>query len=77
MKNLDEKILDLIKLNGGNFIFPEFYSHEDRICWKIRNNYTQYAEEKIVLYPINEVTFEEALDKAIEVITKKHKEFYG
>ncbi len=48
-----------------------------KICWKIRNIYTQYAEDKIVLSPIDEITFEEALDKAIEVITKKHKEFYG
>ncbi len=30
MKTIDEKVQELININGGNFIFSEFYSHEDK-----------------------------------------------
>ena len=37
-----------------NPIFKEYYSHEGCECYKVKNPWTKYAEEKIVLCPVSE-----------------------
>jgi hypothetical protein len=79
MKSTEEKVQELIMLNGegeDSFIFSEFYSHTDKIMFKINNTFTHYNKDKIVLCGIDE-GFEHAVDLAIEEIIKKKGEFFG
>jgi hypothetical protein len=52
MKTIDEKVECLLSLGSG-FIFPEYYSHTHCMMWKIKNTYTDYKEEKFVLYSVD------------------------
>jgi len=73
MNIIDEKILKLMGLTS-NFLFIEFYSHEDCDMYKILNEYTGYREDKLVLCKVSD-GIEMALDLAIEYIIIKRK-FY-
>lgn len=70
---IDEKINELRKLTN-NFLFIEYYSHEECEMYKILNEYTKYNEEKLVLCRVSE-GIENALDLAIEHIGNAKKEF--
>lgn len=79
MKSTEEKVQELIMLNGegeDSFIFAEFYTHTNKIMFKINNTFTHYNKDKLVLCGIDE-GFEHAVDLAIEQITKKKGEFFG
>lgn len=77
MKNqfIDLKINHLLELTD-EFIFPAYYSHEGKPMWKIKNVYTNYAGETLVLCGVDE-GIEKALDLAIEYISKAKFEFFG
>ncbi len=64
---MEQKILELINITGGNFLFTEYYPHTNKEMWKILNPYTKYGEEKFVLGSVSE-GFEKSLDQAIETI---------
>lgn len=72
---IDLKIAQLLSLTN-DFIFPEYYSHESKIMWKILNTYTKYSSEKLVLCGVEE-GIEKALDLAIEHITKAKTIFFN
>lgn len=60
---IDEKI-KLLRTITTNFLFIEYYSHQDCEMWKILNEFTNFNTEKIVLCPLEE-GIEKALDLAI------------
>lgn len=72
--DIDSKVKELLNLTN-NFIYTEWYSHEQAICFKIDNEYTKYAKETTVLCKVSE-GIEKALRTAIEVITVKKAKFY-
>ena len=74
MKRIDKKIFILHGLTN-NFLYIEWYSHDDAFCYKIDNQYTAYRKDVIVLCKVRE-GFEHALDLAIEAIQKKKQEFW-
>lgn len=79
MKTLDEKVLELVVLNGegeDSFIYTEFYSHANKITFKINNTFTRYNKDIHVLCNIDE-GFEHAVDLALEQIEKKKAVFFG
>jgi hypothetical protein len=61
---IDEKI---IKLRGvtSNFIYIEYYSHEQSDCWKIDNEFSAYSKDKFVL-----CRFDEGIEKALDLAIK-------
>jgi hypothetical protein len=71
--NLQEKINLLLSLSN-EFLFIEYYTHTKEYMWKIKNIFTEYSQEKVVLYATNE-TFEKSLDAAIEYISKAKEKF--
>jgi hypothetical protein len=73
MQNIDEKIQDLLALSN-EFIFAEYYSHTNKMMWKIFNTFTHYKSEKFVLCEVGE-GIEKALDLAIEIITTEKQKF--
>ena len=70
---IDILIGDLFKITS-NFIYAEYYSHTDCVMWKIDNEYTKYAKDKIVLCPVSE-GIEKALVLALAMIAKHKNEF--
>ena len=72
---IDDKILNLIDLTS-NFLFIEYYSHENCDMYKILNEYTHYNKDKIVLCKVSD-GIELAVDLAIEQILKIKSEFLG
>lgn len=73
-KELNEKIRELVELNG-DFLYTEYYSHEQKVCWKINNNFTYFNEDIIVLGAIEE-DFMMILEKAINIIQKRKDDFF-
>lgn len=73
--NLQEKINLLLSLSN-EFLFVEHYTHTRKDMWKIKNIFTEYNEEKIVLYATDE-SFEKSLDAAIEYISKAKEKFFN
>jgi len=71
-----KKIDQLLTISGDKFVFPEYYSHDDRMMWKIENIWTNYAKDMLVLCEF-ERDFDEVLTLAIETITKQKKLFFG
>lgn len=69
MNPIDVKIQELRSLTS-NFIFIEYYSHESADCWKIDNEFTEYARDKLVLCRVDE-GIEKALDIALDIISKR------
>lgn len=57
-------------MTNKNPIFIEHYPHEGRECFKVKNPWTKYAEEKIVLCPV-EQGIEKATELASQVLTQK------
>jgi len=74
MKTIDDKISELIELNN-EFLLIEYYSHTQCEMYKIRNVYTEFKEEKIVLCPISD-GIEKALDIAISEINKSKIKYF-
>ena len=72
--NLQEKI-DLLLSLSNEFLFVEHYTHTRKDMWKIKNIFTKYNEEKVVLYATDE-PFEKSLDAAIEHISKAKEKFF-
>lgn len=72
---IDSKINQLLSLSD-EFIFPTYYSHTDKVMWKISNVYTKYGSETFVLCGVEE-GIEKAIDLAIEHISKAKEKFYG
>jgi len=73
--NLQEKI-DLLLSLSNEFLFVEHYTHTRKDMWKIKNIFTEYNEEKVVLYATDE-PFEKSLDAAIEYISKAKEKFFN
>lgn len=71
---INKKCLELISLSD-EFIFPSYYSHEDKKMWKISNAYTHYGGETLVLCGVDE-GISKAIDLAIEHISKAKNNFY-
>lgn len=63
MEKIDLKIKELMKLNDS-FIFIEYYTHTNQDMYKILKTDTEYREEKLVLFSVEE-GFEKSLDEAI------------
>ena len=74
-KELNKKIRELVELNG-DFLYIEYYSHEQKVCWKINNNFTYFNKDVIVLGTLEE-DFMTILEKAINVIQKRKSEFFS
>lgn len=72
---IDKKINKLRDITS-NFLYIEYYPHEDTDCWKIDNEFTHYNKDKLVLCRLDE-GIEKALDIAIEHIEKKKLLFFG
>lgn len=70
---IDEKILALSEITS-EFLFKAYYSHENAICWKINNEYSEYNKETFVLCKVED-GIEKALDLAIKTITEKKNIF--
>lgn len=75
MSEIDKKIQDLLSITD-EFIFPAYYSHTNKLMWKISNEYTNFNEETLVLCGVDE-GIEEALDLAIEHIGIRREKFYN
>ena len=73
--NIQELTNQLIEL-CGNYIFPEYYSHTHKDMWKIKNPFTHYSEEKIVLSGIDE-PMAKSLNEAIKTIKERKDKFFG
>lgn len=73
-ESIDAKIARLLDLTG-EFIFPAYYSHTDKLMWKIENVYTNYSNETFVLCGVDE-GISTALDLAIEAIDRARKKYY-
>lgn len=73
MNSIDEKIAKLREITD-NFLFIEYYSHENCYMYKILNEFTKYQQDKIVLSSIED-GIEKALDLAIEHIPKMKLSF--
>ena len=67
-KRIDKKVETLRKLTN-NFLFIEYYTHSGCDMYKIKNEWTRYAEDKLVLSPVSE-GIEKALDLAIISVKK-------
>lgn len=65
---VDEKILELRKITD-DFIYIEHYSHTGEDMWKIKNQYTKYREETLVLCSLKEGILT-ALEMAFTEINK-------
>jgi len=74
-KTIEEKVRHLVDLNN-EIIYPEYYSHEGKVMWKVNNLFTKFKQEKIVLCSLDE-GFEKALDMATKEITLRKNEFYN
>ena len=77
---IDSKIQKLRKLTN-EFIFIEYYSHEDSDCYKIKNEFTKYGDNTIVLCKVSD-GISRAIDNAIKIIghnrnKKKTKLYLG
>jgi len=72
---LQEKIDHLLSLSD-EFLFVQYYTHARKSMWKIKNIFTEYNEEKVVLYATDE-PFEKSLDAAIEHISKAKEKFFN
>lgn len=70
MEDINAKIRKLRSLTD-KFIFIEYYSHLNCDVYKIENQYTKFAEEKIVLCRLQD-GIETAIDKAVDVIQKAY-----
>lgn len=57
-----------MSFNCSNPIFIEYYSHLDCNCYKIKNPWTKYKEEVIVLCPVKD-GYEKARDAAKRTLT--------
>lgn len=53
-----------------NPIFIEYYPHEGCECYKVKNPWTKYREEKVVLCPVSE-GIGRATVLAAQVLTQK------
>lgn len=71
--DLDLKLEELCRLTS-NSLFVEYYPHTREKMYKILNEYTLFAEDKIVLCPVSEGIYK-ALDMAITAITEKKQTF--
>lgn len=70
-----DKLIDDLRSITSNFLFIEYYSHEECDCYKIMNEYTKYKSDKIVLCKVSD-GFEKALTLAIVHIEKKKQAFF-
>ena len=75
MKKIDKNIAELRELTS-EFIFIEYYSHENCDCYKILNEFTSYNQDKIVVARIDE-GIEKAIQRAIEIISKRKNNFFN
>ncbi len=71
--SIDDKVKKLVGLTN-EFIFVEYYSHTNKDMWKIMNEYTPFASDKLVLCEFDD-GIEKALDIAIVEIEKRKHEF--
>ena len=55
---------------NANPIFIEYYPHENCECYKVKNPWTKYHEEKVVLCPVSE-GIGRATVLAAKVLTQK------
>jgi hypothetical protein len=71
--SIDKKIKELREITS-NFLYIEYYTHENSECWKINDEFTKYNQDKLVLCKLDE-GIEKALDLAIEHISKRKLQF--
>ena len=75
MHQIDLKVNALMELTN-DFLFIQSYSHTDKDMYKIKNYYTEFGEDIIVLSAVDD-GIELALDLAIAELTKRKNKFYG
>jgi hypothetical protein len=71
----ENKVKKLLSLSD-EFIFPEFYSHTNETMWKVKNIYTQWNKEIIVLCSVYD-GIEKAIDLAIKHISDAKNKFFN
>lgn len=71
--SIEQLTHDLINY-AGVYVYPEYYSHTDKLMWKINNPWTDYKEDKIVLSPVEE-GLEKALALALPMLAQKEIEY--
>ena len=49
-----DEFVNMVYVKFGNLPFIEYYSHEGTQCFKIKNKYTLFMEEVIVLGRVDE-----------------------
>lgn len=74
MKTINDKVKQLLELNGNQFVYVDYYSHTGKYMWKIDCVYTKYSKYTIVLEDSN-TPFEEILDLAISIILERKTDF--
>ena len=72
---IDAKIKELREITS-NWLIVEFYTHTNADMYKIKNEFTNHNEEKLVLCEVTD-GIEKALDLAIELLSKKKQEFFA
>lgn len=65
MNSIDNLIQELWEYAGVG-VFLEYYSHTDKIMYKVLNPWTEYHEDKLVLSPM-----EEGIEKALCIALPK------
>jgi len=76
MNEIEQLTKQLLELTGTSFVFPEYYSHTSCDMWKIKNPYTKYKEEKLVLCSVeDENGLQKALVIALSQIAMKKEAF--
>jgi len=75
METIDNKIHQLLAVTS-NFLYIEYYSHANALCYKIDNPYTDFKKDIVVLNTVDE-GFESALDLAIKIITLRLDKYNG
>ena len=73
--SIDRKIERLGKITS-NFLIVEYYTHTGKYMYKICNEYTKYAQEKLVLCAVEE-GISKALDLAIKTISEKKASYFA
>ncbi len=71
---IEERSRELVELTS-TYMFPEHYCHTNKLMWKIRNPFTKYAEEKLVLGAVEDGMLK-SLTLALAEIAKKKTEFF-
>lgn len=73
--SIEQLVKELYEITD-NFPYIEYYSHENGDCFKIDNEYTQYAKDKIVLCKVSE-GIKIALALAVKTIKNRKDNYFN